>query len=113
MEASPQPYETVHALILTWQNGPESYEKQAKKLATELKEWNFEVQQYQIEDSDSAHRRLNTRLDKHLDNAGPRRLLIIYYGGHGKMDKDKSLVWSWCADNHLEIIRNLAKASAQ
>ena len=38
MEASPKPYETVHTLILTWQNGPESYEEQARKLATELKE---------------------------------------------------------------------------
>jgi hypothetical protein len=89
-------YKAVHALMLCWEGCEDAFRDQRSLMSAELRKWNFEVEEYDIDANIAAHRRLNGRLLDFLNSkAATDTLLIVYYNGHGQNDDDKASIWAW------------------
>ena len=61
------------------------------------KTYHYNTEHWRIP-SKSAYNALRKKLDEFYLNEhdGETNLLIVYYGGHGFMDKEGRCMWSWC-----------------
>ena len=58
--------------------------------------YHYKAADWQIP-SKSAFNALRRKLNDFLNEYdGETNLLIVYYGGHGFMDKERRCMWSWC-----------------
>ena len=88
-----EPYRTVYALMLSWEDAAEKeFKKQRQKLRQVLAAYNFDVEDYDIP-STEPYRKLNRRLGEFLDRDVEGALLIVYYGGHAITDRDRNNLW--------------------
>lgn len=99
-------YEYVQALSINWAHDADDNEKEAHELVS-MKEqsqrlmavfrryYNVEVEEFQIPRY-RAHRALSTKLlevQEALDDQ--KNFLILYYGGHGGVDRTRHAWWKW------------------
>jgi hypothetical protein len=89
------PYTDVHVLLIYWEDGNNDFYEQLQKLGKKLKSsYSYSVEEYALQ-SEEPYRTLNKKLTDFLDNGHENALLIIYYGGHGGINKDRNHVWLW------------------
>lgn len=89
-------YEAVHVLLLSWENDNLGVIDELLELQKVFQtDYFFRTQAWKIP-SNRSHNSLAERISKFLDDfESQENLLIIYYGGHGKMNDDRQCVWSW------------------
>jgi hypothetical protein len=87
-------YDSVKVLMICWKDTRQhQFETQLKVLLAEFQKYRFDIEPiYRIESS-RPHRTLSARLQVFLQSDKPGTLLILYYGGHGMMNKDKENIW--------------------
>lgn len=89
-------YSGVHALMLYWEDGDEIFLEQLDILQGVLEgDYNYAVLPFPIpsKDSDDVVADELRRFLKEHDKA--QNFEIIYYGGHGAIDANRSLLWKW------------------
>ena len=65
------------------------------------KTYHYETEHWRIP-SKSAFNALRKKLNGFLNEYDHEtNLLIVYYGGHGFMDKERRCMWSWCVVHAL------------
>lgn len=89
------PYTAVYVLLLYWKEGNKDFYEELSKLGKEFKNsYCYKVEEWAIE-SRGPYKKLNQRLGEFLDYGQQETLLIVYYGGHGGIDKDRNHTWLW------------------
>jgi hypothetical protein len=89
------PYRAVHVLLVYWKDGTKDFYDQLRELGKEFKgSYKYQVEEWAIE-SEGPYKKLNERLLKFLEYDQDGALLIVYYGGHGGINKDKNHTWLW------------------
>ena len=90
-------YRDVHVLLLSWQADDLGVIKEILELRDVFsKIYRYKSEHWQIP-SKSAFNVLRKKLNDFLNDYDcETNLLIIYYGGHGFMDKERRCMWSWC-----------------
>ncbi|KAK5696327.1 hypothetical protein LTR17_024299 [Elasticomyces elasticus] len=98
--AFPRPqhhYSSVHVLLISWEHDDLNTEHDIGKLKTLFTDtYRYTVDPYQIPSSNDPYTALEFRLvqAKLKANETPDSLLIIYYGGHGEINKrDQHIIW--------------------
>ena len=90
-------YRDVYVLLLSWQADDLGVIKEILELRDVFsKIYHYKAEHWQIP-SKSAFNALRKKLNDFLNDYDcETNLLIIYYGGHGFMDKERRCMWSWC-----------------
>ncbi|KAL8962147.1 MAG: hypothetical protein Q9193_001414, partial [Seirophora villosa] len=97
-------YKDVHVLLLSWEDDDLG-------VATEIADlrrvfdfsYHFLTSHWRIP-SHKSHNALVRQVMQLLDESESRdKLLIVYYGGHGKMNEDRQCVWIWYVKQHLLV----------
>jgi hypothetical protein len=95
-----RPYATVHALMISWEADDLRTEHEISKLKeTFEKTYGYTTNHYKIPSSDSPEFDLDLVLSQTNYHHGRNEdgLLIIYYGGHGELEKRTShAIWKAC-----------------
>jgi hypothetical protein len=95
---SQRAYDEVHVLFLSWDGADVRFYKQLVELRKVFQDYyNYEEGDSDIEEflipSDDSKNALDNKLSRFLQNDGPRKLLILYYGGHGALNLGRRAVW--------------------
>jgi hypothetical protein len=88
-----QPYATVHALMISWEEDDLRTEHEISKLKTLFEDvYRYSTNHYKIPSSDAPEFDLDLVLSQTNYHHGRNEdgLLIIYYGGHGELEKKTS-----------------------
>jgi hypothetical protein len=91
-------YDEVHVLLLSWEGGDNRFYKELEGLARVFRDYyNYGAGGSTIEDflipSVNSKNVIDEKLSEFLRYEGPRKLLIIYYGGHGALNVARRAVW--------------------
>ena len=89
-------YREVSCLLLSWKDDDLGVIEEVTELQDVLgNDYAFYVETWEIPTA-KAHNSLATKLLDFINaHEGKDNLLIVYYGGHGRMDDDRQSVWSW------------------
>lgn len=89
-------YDAVDVLFLSWKDGDTRMHEQLVKLKDVFKDiYNYDIEEWLIP-SQNPYSSLNQYLlDYKAHHDGPRKLLILYYAGHGSLTQDQDLIWMW------------------
>ena len=89
-------YKAVHVLLLSWVNDDLGVFKEISELdSTFTSIYGCETEQWRIL-STRSHNSLAKQLTGFLERyENEENLLIVYFGGHGRMGDNRQCVWSW------------------
>lgn len=96
-----EPYDEAHVLLLGWEhddddiNNNKDMRRGLEKLEVVLERFfNYRTYSHWRIPQDESTDALNTRLREFRTSHNKRRnLLIVYYAGHGAVDRNRSLLW--------------------
>ncbi|KAI1208289.1 uncharacterized protein F4807DRAFT_158691 [Annulohypoxylon truncatum] len=93
-----QGYSSVHALLLSWEEGDATFGENVRDVALLFQEsLNYLVLPYKIP-SDDSQRRLNLYVAQFLSQyGGGDNLIVVYYAGHGAPSPSKLSDCQWAA----------------
>jgi hypothetical protein len=89
-------YKSVHVLLLSWEGGDVTIYEQLKELQGVFQnDYKFQVEAWEIPShNDNFYLDLNLKLAHFIrEHDGPNNLMIVYYGGHGKLNSDQEALW--------------------
>lgn len=88
------PYREVHVLLLSWEGGDEKIHDQLEELQELFSvEFGYQVNEWLIPPI-KPHQALNGELYAFLRRFDVKNnLLVVYYGGHGKIDNERRCTW--------------------
>ena len=92
---NPPQYTGVHALLLNWADDDLGTDVELVDFQAQLKEqFNFTVEIWKIP-SQRPELKLQAKIMDVLNvHGGENKLLIVYYGGHGKHDEHHRSIWT-------------------
>ena len=81
--------------MIYWKDGEDEFYDQLKKLGKEFESaYGYKVEEWAL-GSANPYKDMTERLLKFLDYENEGTLLILYYGGHGGITKDRQHTWLW------------------
>ena len=91
---NPRQYGGVHALLLNWEGDDLGTDEELTELHNLFRsQFNFTVAIWKIP-SVQAEDKLELKISKvKAEHGGENRLLIVFYGGHGKFGRDGRSIW--------------------
>jgi hypothetical protein len=96
----PKRYKEAHVLLLSWEGGDSRMYDQLCQLQEVFDIlYNYEVEEWKIPPT-KPHTKLNEKILEFLTHDQIGNLLVVYYAGHGGIDKDRDSVWMW----YVEIL---------
>ena len=89
-------YKAVHVLLLSWANDDLGVFEEISELDGAFTSvYGYATEQWRIP-STRSHNSLAKQLTEFLERyESEDNLLIVYYGGHGRMNDNRQCVWSW------------------
>lgn len=92
-------YTAVHVLLLSWEEGdldPPCSEEIRKLCRVFENRYRFAVEEWKIPSDPRSHTLCRNKLSAFVQAHDHRDvLLIVYYAGHGELDRDRRCVWYW------------------
>jgi hypothetical protein len=90
-------YSDVQVLLIQWDEDELQVEDELNELRRVFNLYGFTTNKFRIPTSNS-HRKLNQKVLSFVEeHENEDTLLIIYYGGHGVINKARQSTWSWYA----------------
>lgn len=89
-------YSEVHVLLIRWEEDELEVEHEMEDLLKVFKDmYGFSTERFLIPTQNS-HRKLNHKALSFVEEHEKEdMLLIVYYGGHGVINKSRQSTWSW------------------
>ena len=93
-------YKDVRVLLLSWQDSNVAGHVNFLGELLDLKKVFEDLYHYKCEEwripSKKPHRELDDKLGQFIKEFDAQEtLLIVYYGGHGGMNEDRTSIWTW------------------
>ena len=90
-------YNKVQVLLISWEDDDLNVEIEIKELQKVLWDfYQFPAEHWKIPSHDGPHGQLGDKVrDFQKLHDKEDSLLIVYYGGHGYLDKNRQLIWLW------------------
>lgn len=92
-------YRSVHVLLLSWEDDdldPPCSEKIQRLRDVFENRYRFAVEEWKIPSDRRSHKMCGNKLDAFVQAHEHRDvLLIIYYAGHGSLDRNRQCIWHW------------------
>ncbi|KAH8748552.1 hypothetical protein F5882DRAFT_234875, partial [Hyaloscypha sp. PMI_1271] len=86
-------YETVNACLIRWEEDELLVEPELKRLSYTFQDYGFMTKEWHIPTRNS-HLDLMMKTGEFIRNAdNDKNLFIVYYGGHGRINKERQAEW--------------------
>jgi hypothetical protein len=91
---NPPQYTGVHALLLNWADDDLGTDEELIGFHAQLKEqFDFTAEIWKIPSKEAEYELDRKIVDVRAAHGGENKLLIVYYGGHGKYDRNGRSIW--------------------
>jgi hypothetical protein len=90
-------------LLLQWEDDDLGVRQEREGLQTVFMAYGFRTETWLIP-ADRSHRRLMTKMTQFInDNEDERALLIVYYGGHATINRERQSTWIWYVASAIRV----------